>query len=514
MSGGFGDSSVAISAPAGAGGGPAGASLSAELRRLSDDAMRPSVDSSPASRSAASQAGTGVVAEPATGAFAAWCRTWGFHVEVLLSVAVGLLALFSARDHTKVAVVVLATWAVVNFHKGRAVTSPLPRQLRMVGNATLLPLAAVAACVGFFRFPAEVVPPATAGIVAGAAVSALCRVARWRLQSPVRVLLVGDRVAIAEAASRWGHAGRVNAVAAVLVEPDLTPEDIPDQIMGVPMVNGLSAAPAMVERWNVDLVVVSPGPGFTSTDFRRLAWALENTRVSLGVMGVLDSVAPHRITPGLMNGATVTDVRLPRAPRLVAMTKSALEGMAGAVLLVLVSPLLVAMVVAVRLDSPGRAIFTQTRVGRHGRHFKVYKMRTMVDNADAIKSELADDNEYDGLLFKLKRDPRITRVGSLLRKSSLDELPQLFNVVKGDMSLVGPRPALPAEVAQMDSDTLRRLAVRPGITGLWQVSGRSDLAWDQAVALDTYYADNWTLGGDVSICVRTVKAVVAAKGAY
>jgi len=181
---------------------------------------------------------------------------------------------------------------------------------------------------------------------------------------------------------------------------------------------------------------------------------------------------------------------------------------------VLVSPLLLAMSVAVRLDSPGKAFFAQTRVGYHGRQFKVYKMRTMVENAEQIKADLAEDNEYDGILFKMKSDPRITRIGAMLRKSSLDELPQLVNVLRGEMSLVGPRPSLPNEVEDLDSDTLRRLAVRPGITGLWQVSGRSDLSWQEAAALDTYYADNWSLVGDLSILLRTVRAVLSGKGAY
>jgi lipopolysaccharide/colanic/teichoic acid biosynthesis glycosyltransferase len=172
------------------------------------------------------------------------------------------------------------------------------------------------------------------------------------------------------------------------------------------------------------------------------------------------------------------------------------------------------MVAAVKLDSRGPALFVQPRVGQHGRVFRVYKMRTMVQNAEDLKSGLAPSNEGGEVLFKMKRDPRITRVGGFLRKSSLDELPQLVNVLRGEMSLVGPRPFLAAETVSMDRDALRRLAVKPGITGLWQVSGRSDLEWDQAAALDSYYADNWSLTGDVVIGLRTVKAVVAADGAY
>ena len=443
---------------------------------------------------------------------AAWCRTWGFHVEVVLSSVVGLLVVLSAGGHAVVTTAVLAVWAFGNFHKGQALTSPLPQQMRMVGRSVLLPLAAAAGAVGFFSVAHEVVPPATLAVASGAAVSAVCRALRWRLQSPVRVLLIGDRVAIAQAVARWQHQDRIRPVAAVLREPDL--DEVPSEIMGIPTVSGLAAAPAIIGKFKADLVVVSPGPGFTSVDFRRLAWNLEQTKASLGVMGVLDSVAPHRIMPGSMQGATVTDVRLPRPPQFVQRVKAVADRVGAAVLLVLVSPLLLAMSVAVRLDSPGKAFFAQTRVGYHGRQFKVYKMRTMVENAEQIKADLAEDNEYDGILFKMKSDPRITRIGAMLRKSSLDELPQLVNVLRGEMSLVGPRPSLPNEVEDMDSDTLRRLAVRPGITGLWQVSGRSDLSWQEAAALDTYYADNWSLVGDLSILLRTVRAVLSGKGAY
>ena len=154
-----------------------------------------------------------------------------------------------------------------------------------------------------------------------------------------------------------------------------------------------------------------------------------------------------------------------------------------------------------------------TSSGKDGRLFEVLKLRTMVDDAENLKAALLAENEYDGVLFKMKHDPRITRFGAVLRRYSLDELPQLVNVLRGEMSLVGPRPSLPDEVAAMDQETMRRFAVRPGMTGLWQVSGRSNLGWDEAKVLDAYYADNWTIAGDVSILLRTAKAVVSADGA-
>jgi lipopolysaccharide/colanic/teichoic acid biosynthesis glycosyltransferase len=165
------------------------------------------------------------------------------------------------------------------------------------------------------------------------------------------------------------------------------------------------------------------------------------------------------------------------------------------------------------LGDRGPAFFRQSRVGREGKVFKVIKFRTMYPDAEDRLAHLVDQNETDGLLFKIKDDPRITPVGRMLRRTSLDELPQLINVVKGEMSLVGPRP-LPADDGDFLGDVRRRLLVRPGMTGLWQVSGRSELSWDDAVRLDLYYVDNWSLAFDLLILWRTVGVVFGRRGAY
>jgi lipopolysaccharide/colanic/teichoic acid biosynthesis glycosyltransferase len=159
-------------------------------------------------------------------------------------------------------------------------------------------------------------------------------------------------------------------------------------------------------------------------------------------------------------------------------------------------------------------VFRQTRVGRDGRRFTLYKFRTMVQDADKRIDEVLADNELDGPLFKIKNDPRITRVGAVLRRYSLDELPQLWNVVRGEMSLVGPRPPIPSEVEQYEEGVQRRLLVKPGLTGLWQVSGRSDLPWSEAVRLDLYYVENWSPMLDAIILGKTVAAVLRRQGAY
>jgi exopolysaccharide biosynthesis polyprenyl glycosylphosphotransferase len=172
------------------------------------------------------------------------------------------------------------------------------------------------------------------------------------------------------------------------------------------------------------------------------------------------------------------------------------------------------IVLVIRLDSPGTALFRQTRVGKHGQHFTCYKFRTMVHDAEKRKAELEQLNEADGPLFKIRCDPRVTRVGRFLRRSSLDELPQLWNVLRGEMSLVGPRPAIPAEVEQYQPWHLRRLEVTPGLTGLWQVLGRSDTSFEEMVRLDIYYAENWSVWMDMQLLLRTIPTVVLGRGAY
>jgi exopolysaccharide biosynthesis polyprenyl glycosylphosphotransferase len=186
---------------------------------------------------------------------------------------------------------------------------------------------------------------------------------------------------------------------------------------------------------------------------------------------------------------------------------------AGAALLLLAPPLL-AIALLIRLTSEGPALFCQTRVGKGGKEFLVVKFRTMVVDAERLRGALLNSNEFDGVLFKIRNDPRITRVGGFLRRYSLDELPQLLNVLRGEMSLVGPRPPLPQEVAEYGADVRRRLVVKPGMTGLWQVSGRSDLTWEESVRLDLRYVENWSLILDLQILWKTWSVVTRGEGAY
>ena len=446
--------------------------------------------------------------------YALWLRHWGLHLEVLLAIVAGLTPAFALPGHRTIAVAAVAIWTLGSFHRGRAVTTPLTRQLKSVATSALLPLAMLAFAVGFLGISRHAVPQTFAAVTAAGLTSVVLRTLRWRLQAPVRVVVAGDRAAIATAVTRWARTPHVQVVGGLVVEADLPADAVPLEILGVPTVVGLDDAADRVRGWEGDLLVVDPGAGISTEVFRRLTWRLESSGVAMGVIGVLESVAPHRVRPGGLGTCGILDVRSPRPSRVVRALKSGADRLGALVLLLLTAPVLLAMIVAVKLDSRGPAFFKQTRVGRAGRPFTVYKMRTMVVNADDIKHQFADANEFDSVLFKIREDPRVTKVGRVLRKTSLDELPQLLNVVRGDMSLVGPRPHLQNEIECMDEDHLRRLAVKPGITGLWQVSGRSDLPFDQAVELDTYYADNWSLTADLRICLGTIRAVISGRGAY
>lgn len=196
------------------------------------------------------------------------------------------------------------------------------------------------------------------------------------------------------------------------------------------------------------------------------------------------------------------------------LAKRTIDVVGASVLLLLCLPVLLAIAILVKLSSPGPVLYRQDRVGRDGRTFAFLKFRTMIDGADLLRDELLDKNDCDGILFKMRSDPRVTPIGRRLRRFSLDELPQLLHVLLGHMSLVGPRPPLPIEVETYDPVERRRLAVKPGLTGLWQVSGRSNLSWDESIELDLHYVDNWSLLLDLRILVRTMPAVVTARGAY
>ncbi|WP_167736134.1 exopolysaccharide biosynthesis polyprenyl glycosylphosphotransferase [Nocardioides sp. 503] len=257
-------------------------------------------------------------------------------------------------------------------------------------------------------------------------------------------------------------------------------------------------------------VVVMPEAGLEPAGLRRLQWELERSRLPLCVGTPLVGVSSSRLDATDVGGVPLVRVHPVRRSGVGSLVVDLAGRCVAAVALLLTLPLLVIVGLAVRRESPGPAVFRQQRVGRDGRLFTIYKLRTM----GSTPAQTPLSNDSDGVLFKMRSDPRVTPLGRWLRTYSLDELPQLLNVVLGHMRLVGPRPALPEEVARYDLDTRRRLAVQPGITGLWQVSGRSDLSWEDTVRLDLHYVDNWSPTFDLLILCRTLSAVLRHRGAY
>ncbi|WP_415953161.1 sugar transferase [Streptomyces sp. KLOTTS4A1] len=283
---------------------------------------------------------------------------------------------------------------------------------------------------------------------------------------------------------------------------------------GVPVVGRLSDVARHVRRDGYRVVAVTPDAHWSPERLQRLAWNLEGSEAEMVVAPILMEVAGPRLQVNAVLGIPLLEVSMPVFTGGRRIVKAIADRLGAAVLLVLLSPVMLLVALLVLMDSRGGALYRQRRVGKDGREFTIFKFRTMVTGAHSHRAELAERNEGAGLLFKLRRDPRVTRVGAVLRRYSLDELPQLLNVLTGSMSLVGPRPPLPEESAAYGPDIRRRLLVKPGLTGLWQISGRSDLPWEEAVRLDLRYVEDWSLALDAVILWKTLRAVIQGQGAY
>ena len=268
-----------------------------------------------------------------------------------------------------------------------------------------------------------------------------------------------------------------------------------------------------VLRSGATAIAIADTTTLSNGALRRLSWQLEGTGVDLMVAPGLTDVAGPRISIRPVAGLPLLHVEEPDFAGPRRLGKAAFDRVFAGVGLVVLSPVMLAIALAVRLTSHGPALFKQTRVGIGARTFMLVKFRTMTVDAEDRLSELVHLNEHDGLLFKITDDPRMTRLGRWLRRWSLDELPQLWNILRGEMSIVGPRPPLPSEVDQYTDDLRRRLLVKPGLTGLWQVSGRAELPWKEAVRLDLYYIENWSLSLDLVILTKTFLAVLRRRGA-
>ncbi len=405
-------------------------------------------------------------------------------------------------------------------------------EYKRVLNATFVVFALYTMVSYLFQLPFSrsyllvVMPAGVIGLIAGRWVwRRWLQLQRDRARYVTNVLAVGDAQTVWDLIAELRRAPRAGyrvigacvsggtARSAVAGEATLSPE----HILGVPVVGSLTQVLSAVRMTGADAVAVTATGAFGPAAVRELSWELEKTDAELILAPALTDIAGPRVHTQPVAGLPLIHVERPTYSGPTRVVKSAFDMVGATLLLILFSPFMLAIAVAVKLDSPGPVFFRQERVGVDGTRFRMAKFRTMRVDAEAMLEELRRAQQTDAgneVLFKIKNDPRITRVGRILRRFSLDEIPQLFNVVSGEMSLVGPRPPLAAEVAQYHDEVHRRLLVRPGMTGLWQVSGRSDLSWEETVRLDLSYVENWSITGDLMILFKTAKAVVSSSGAY
>jgi exopolysaccharide biosynthesis polyprenyl glycosylphosphotransferase len=327
-------------------------------------------------------------------------------------------------------------------------------------------------------------------------------------------LLVGHRGAVAaldEQMDREAYHG-YRVIGCCLPADQFSPAA--DAFNGLPVLGGLDEVADVVTRYEVDTVAVLPCPELDGSALRRLGWALEKTRAELLLAPAVTEIVGTRVRIRPVCGLPLMHMERPELTGIRRLTKELFDRSAALFGILFLAPALLGLALAVKVTSRGPVFFRQQRVGRDGELFSMLKFRSMVAGADLMVDELVPESDGNDVLFKHKADPRITSVGRVIRRYSLDELPQLFNVVRGEMSLVGPRPPLPTEVERYGFDMHRRFLVKPGLTGLWQVSGRSDLSWDDSVRIDVRYVENWSLAFDFMILWKTVGAVLRGSGAY
>ncbi len=329
-----------------------------------------------------------------------------------------------------------------------------------------------------------------------------------------RVLVVGDVPHVMELVGQLRREAWTGYSVVGACIPHALAAPQPQRLGDVPVVGSFRTIVEAATAAEADTIAVTASAELTASRLRRLGWQLEGSGIDLVVAPALTDVAGPRIRTRPVAGLPLIHVEPPDLNGRAKIVKGMADWIIAVVGLLLISPVLLFIAACIKIDSRGPVFFRQRRVGQDGEEFRVFKFRTMYIDAEERLAELRHLNEGDGLLFKMRNDPRVTSVGRFLRRYSLDELPQLLNVLTGEMSLVGPRPPLPSEVALYDGDVARRLLVKPGITGLWQVSGRSDLSWEDGIRLDLYYVENWSLTTDLLIMWKTLGAVMRARGAY
>lgn len=394
-----------------------------------------------------------------------------------------------------------------------------PSEYKRIVNATVTTFASLA----FFGYMFQRVSPRSYVLLALGLGTVLLILSRWSWRQWLFVnrqngRMTTDAVAVgSEAALRelvvnlhaTPHAG-YRIVGICLTNP------IPsDTLMGIPVLGDVSEVVELAVVADASSIIVAASDAAHPDMVRRLGWELEGYDIDLILAPALANIAGPRVHIRPVAGLPLLHIERPAYQGAQRWSKILLDRLGSIALIVVGSLIMIPAAIAVKTTSRGPVIYRQERVGRDGQMFEMFKFRTMVDGADNLigTMDMAPDAGND-FMFKMKDDPRVTRVGRFLRRFSIDELPQLFNVLRGDMSLVGPRPPLMREVSGYHIDAKRRLLVRPGVTGLWQVSGRSDLDWEETIRLDLYYVENWSMMGDLVILWRTARAVLSSRGAY
>ena len=330
-----------------------------------------------------------------------------------------------------------------------------------------------------------------------------------------RVILVGSRASVQHLAKELGR----QPTSGYLVVGACIHGDRAGKLWNteIPVFGDIDDLQLEMAAVSADTVIITNNSHLPPERIREISWSLEPGQQHLVVSPSMTDIGGPRIHTRPVVGLPLIHIETPRYDGRKLFTKRALDILGSSLLILVLSPVLVVIAALIRLSaSSGSVLFRQERVGVNGSHFRMLKFRSMVMNAEDLLEPLQQEMRSEGnaVMFKMKDDPRITPFGKFLRRFSLDELPQLFNVLGGSMSLVGPRPSLESEVCDYETHVHRRFLVKPGITGLWQVSGRSTLSWEDTVRLDLYYVENWSIAGDAVILWRTVRAVLARDGAF
>ncbi|MGT2461435.1 sugar transferase [Sinomonas atrocyanea] len=399
-----------------------------------------------------------------------------------------------------------------------------PEEYRRVGKGTLWYFGSIALVSYVFKL--DVARGYVAIALPLGLVSLL--VARWMVRAGLvaqrsegvglrRVMLLGAPATVRHLAAQLGTAPAAGYAPVAAYVPSVYGASQDTLSLDLQLLSGPAESVAILnalESTGADTLAISNGAAIPPRALQELGWQLSARNIAMIVAPALTDVAGPRIQTQPIAGLPLIHVTTPKLDGFRGALKRAFDVVGSALIILILSPVLLAVALAVRLSSAGPVLYYQVRIGQSGTPFKMYKFRSMITNADAMLGDLLKAQGTAGKpLFKVENDPRITKVGRILRRYSLDELPQLFNVLLGSMSLVGPRPQREAEVALYDDYAHRRLIVKPGMSGLWQVSGRSNLTWEQAIRFDLYYVDNWSLLGDLIILAKTFKAVVAKDGA-